>query len=69
MPIQTAEQFNAILEKIRAEAPDSAPHLPAPITPGDRLLGRAGLTTINYTDLEIKVDTVLGVLNLLKVGH
>ena len=70
VPIHTAKQFNAMLDRIRVEAPDSAPHLPCPILGGQSPSARLNqLTSINYTDLEISVEIVLGVLALLKAGH
>ena|ERR1022692_2212623 len=71
VPIQTAEQFNAILADIKAQSPESAPHLPAPIEwdSSNMLTRHIEVTMIKFTDLEIKIETVLGILDLLKAGH
>ena len=70
VPIHTAKQFNVLLDKIKAEAPESEPHLPKRIVGGTSHEARMNqLTSVNYTDLEISVEIVLGVLNLLKAGH
>src|SRR5438128_40893 len=66
VPIQLAENFNAIVAEIAKESPDAAVHLPQPIFAGDRLLSRAGPTTMSYIGLETFVGQVLGVLEVLK---
>ena len=71
VPIQTAKQFNAILDKAKKQVPDSAAHLPEPVewNAGNLLTRSLDVTMITYVDLEIKLDTLLGVLTLLKSGH
>ena len=70
VPIQTAEQFNALLERARADVPEISSRLPGAITWDGFMAARdMGITPINYTDLEIKVMTVLAVLRVAKAGH
>ena len=70
VPIHTAKQFNALLERIRWRRPIPLHTFPCPILGGQSPSARLNqLTSINYTDLEISVEIVLGVLALLKAGH
>jgi hypothetical protein len=64
---QLAINFNTLLDEIKKEIPaDAASHLPQAVGSATSLHQRAGLVSINYVDLEILIDQVLGILEVLK---
>jgi hypothetical protein len=63
--IDLAQNFNKLLEEIKAESPEAAPELPQPITL-QGIFARLGQTSTSHVALEIMVGQVLGVLEVLK---
>lgn len=63
--IQIAQQFNAIVDQIKREVPDAAPHMPQPITwtgPFERLQQ----SDVAFLDFEMMLNQVLAVLDVVR---
>ena len=63
--IQIAQQFNGILDEVKKESPDAAPHLPQHIT-WNSPFARLQQADVTFLDLEIMVNQVLAILDVLK---
>jgi hypothetical protein len=63
--VQTAQQFNAVIEEIKKASPEAAPHLPQPIQWGGHMARLASQANVTFLDLEIMVNQVLGILDVL----
>lgn len=63
--IQTAQQFNAVVEEIKKASPVAAPHLPKPIE-WNSPFAQLQLADALYFDLEIMVNQVLAVMDVLQ---
>ena len=66
VPTPTAQQFNALLDRIKAEKPELAPRLPDLITFGSEAARFLDASDITYLDLEISVERIIGLLQLYK---
>ncbi len=64
--IQTAQQFNTVIEEIKKASPEAAPHLPQPIHWGGHVARLASQAEVSFLDLEIMVNQVLAVLDVLQ---
>jgi hypothetical protein len=62
--IQTAQQFNAVIEEIKKESPEAAPHLPQPIQSNNPSADFFSVADASFLDLEIMVNQVIGVLDV-----
>jgi hypothetical protein len=67
--IQTAQQFNAVIDEIKKASPEAAPHLPQPIHWGGHIARLASQAEVSFLDLEIMVNQVLAVLDVLQERH
>ena len=63
--IQIAQQFNAIVDQIKKEAPDTAPHLPKPVT-WVGPFARMQHADVTFLDLEMMINQVLAVLDVVR---
>jgi hypothetical protein len=66
--IQIAQQFNALVDEIKKESPDAAPHLPQHIA-WTGPFARIEQADVTFLDLEIMVNQVLAVLDVLQERH
>lgn len=64
--IQTAQQFNAVIEEIKKASPEAAPHLPQPIQWGGHMARLASQANVTFLDLEIMVNQGLAILDVLQ---
>ncbi len=64
--IQIAEQFNSIVDNIKKEFPDAAPHLPQPITMKGIASRDMQIADIKFLDFEMLLNQVLGVLEVIQ---
>ncbi len=62
--IPTADHFNGLLDRIRAEAPEVAPHLPPRVTAKSDF-SIMGKSDIKFLELEMLVNQVIHVLGVL----
>lgn len=67
--IQIAEEFNLILEEIKKEAADAAPHLPKPITWQSIFARDMRVADVRFLELEMMLNQVLAVLDVLRGSH
>jgi len=63
--IQIAKQFNAIVDQIKKEAPDAAPHLPQSIE-WTGPFSQMQLADVNFLDLEMMLNQVVAVLDVVR---
>jgi hypothetical protein len=67
--VQIAEQFNGILEDIKKESPEAAPHLPQPITMNSMAARDFQLSDANFIELEMMLNGILAVLEVARGSH
>lgn len=65
--IHIAQQFNAMLEELKKEAPEVASHLPQPIAWNPMF--REGPSCVAFLELEMMLNQVVAVLDLLREGR
>lgn len=63
--IQIAQQFNAIIDEIKKESTEAAPHLPHPVT-WNSPFAQTGLSDVKYLDLEMMLNQVLAILDVIR---
>jgi hypothetical protein len=63
--IQIAQQFNGMVDEIKKESPDAAPHLPQHITVTSPF-ARIQQADVTFLDLEIMINQMLAVLDVLQ---
>jgi len=64
---QMAENFNRLFDDVKKEmSTDDVGHLPQPNTFVGDAARVAGMSDVYYVDLEIMIDTVVGILDRLK---
>jgi hypothetical protein len=61
-----AEEFNGLLEEIKKAVPETAPHLPQPITSTSFFARDLRVSDVKYLDLELLLSQVLAVLDVLR---
>jgi hypothetical protein len=66
LAIHVAEEFNRILEEIKKESPEAAPHLPQPITWTSVFARDLKVADVTYLDLEMVINQVLAVLDVVR---
>jgi hypothetical protein len=59
-----AENYNLVLEGIKADFPDISSHLPNKIT-SKGTFASMGVADITYLDLEIYCNTIIGILGIV----
>lgn len=64
--IHVAEEFNRILEEIKKESPEAAPHLPRSITWTSVFADDMKVADVTYLDLEMLINEVLAVLDVIR---
>lgn len=64
--IQIADQFNSVVENVKKEYPDAAPHLPQPITSKGIAAQDMQIADIRFIDFEMLLNQVLAVLDVLR---
>lgn len=64
--IHVAEEFNGILEAIKKESPEAAPHLPKPITWTSVFAHDMKVADVTYLDLEMLINQVIAVLDVIR---
>ena len=64
--IQIAEQFNAVVEKMKIEFPEHASHLPREITWGGANARHFRIADVTFLDFELLLNQVLAVLEVLE---
>jgi hypothetical protein len=62
--VQTAQQFNGIVDEVKKQAPDAAPHLPPHIT-WNSPFAKIQQADATFLDLEIMVNQVLAILDVV----
>lgn len=66
--IQIAEQFNGVVEAIKNEHPEAAPHLPKPITWKGIAAQDMQIADIRFLDLELLLNQVLATLDVIRAS-
>jgi hypothetical protein len=69
LSIQIADQFNPVVENVKKEYPDAAPHLPQPITWTGIAAQDMQIADITFIDFEMLLNQVLAVLDVLRGSH
>jgi hypothetical protein len=64
--IQIADQFNSVVENVKKEYPDAAPHLPQSITWRGIATQDMQIADIRFIDFEMLLNQVLAVLDVLR---
>ena len=66
--IQIAEQFNEVVESIKKEHPEAAPHLPKPITMKGIAAQDMQIADIRFLDFELLLNQVLATMDVIRGG-
>lgn len=69
LSIQIAREFNAFIEEVKKEVPESASHLPQPIKWSGITARVAQQAEISFLEFEMILDQVIAVLDVQRADH